>query len=99
MAQPTTYTWNIVPETTPPALAIARSVDARMVEVVFTENVVESEAMNPLNYLITGAGGLAVNGVVKVSGSIYRLVTARQTVGASYSVQASNIHDLAGNLI
>lgn len=99
MAQPTSYTWNVVAETTPPTLALARAVDARIVEVIFSEDVVESEALNPLNYTITGGGGLAVNGVTKVTASIYRLITARQTVGASYTVQASNIHDLAGNLI
>lgn len=99
MAQPNSYSWNVVTETTPPTLVLARAVDARIVEVLFSEDVVESEALNPLNYLITGAGGLAVNGVTKVSASIYRLVTARQTVAGAYTVQASNIHDLAGNLI
>jgi hypothetical protein len=99
MAQPNSYTWNVVPETTPPVLQIARAVDARVLEVVFSEDVNQSEAMNPLNYVITGAGGLAVNSVSKLSASIYRLNTARQTVGASYNVTASNIHDLAGNLI
>lgn len=99
MAQPNSYNWNIVPETVPPTLALARSVDARLVEVIFSEDVVEAEALNPANYSITGGGGLAVNSVVKLSASIYRLITARQTVGANYTVQASNIHDLAGNLI
>lgn len=99
MAQPNSYTWNVVPETTPPVIQMARAVDARVLEVVFSEDVVPAEALNPLNYSITGSGGLAVNGVTQLSGSIYRLSTARQTVGASYNVTASNIHDLAGNLI
>lgn len=99
MSQPAEYNWTVSADTTPPTLLLVRTVDARIVEVVFSEDVVASEALNPANYVITGAGGLAVNGVTQLSASIYRLSTARQTVGASYNVTASNIHDLAGNLI
>lgn len=84
---------------TAPILSLARSIDARQVEVYFTEAVVEAEALLPANYVITGGGGLSVFAVEKITDTIFQLTTSAQEVALLYTVTASNIHDLAGNLI
>lgn len=97
MAQPTSYTWGVVSETTPPTLLFARAVDARTVDVTFSEPVVASEALLVANYAINN--GLTVESVTQLTADSFRLRTSLQTAGTSYLVTASNIHDLAGNLI
>ena len=99
MSQPTSYTWPVVAESVPPTLLLARAVDARTVDVIFSEPVVVSEALVPTNYVITGGAGLTVSAVQQISVDTFRLTTSKQVVGQSYLVTASNIHDLAGNLI
>lgn len=81
----------------PPSIVLSRSIDARTVEVLFNEAVVEDEALTAANYSIDG--GLTVSAVVKVTSSIYRLTTSKQAVGDLYTVTVSDIHDLVGNLI
>lgn len=99
MSQPGSYSWNITQDPNPPIMVMARAVDVRRVEVTFSEPVNEFEATNPANYVITGGGGLAVLSVTKINPQTYMLTTAKQTTGQAYTVTASNIHDLAGNLI
>lgn len=99
MSQPTSYTWNIVDDTQAPIMVMARAPDVRHVEVIFSEPVVEFEATNPVNYIITGGAGLSVLKVAKVNPQTYLLTTSKQVTGQNYTVTASNIHDLAGNLI
>lgn len=82
-----------------PTLVFARAIDARLLEIIFSKAVVNSEAENPANYLITGGGGLTVSSSAKVTDTTYHLVTSRQLPGQLYTIQASNIHDLFGNLI
>lgn len=99
MSQPQSYNWTVVAETTPPTLFMVRVVDARHLEVTFSEAVVTAEALNTANWLITGGAGLAVQSVAQVTSSVYTLTTAAQVPGTSYTLTASNIHDLNGNLI
>lgn len=82
-----------------PTLVFARAIDARLLEIIFSEAVVVAEALNAANYLITGGGGLTVSTPTQVTDTTFRLVTTQQTPGQLYTVQASNIHDLFGNLI
>lgn len=83
----------------PPFVAMAAGIDGFHVKVIFSEPVVESEALVPSNYVITGSGGLTVSDVEKETDLVYILTTSLQTVGASYTLTVSNIHDLYGNLI
>lgn len=80
-----------------PTAVMARSIDAYTAEIVFDEPVVEVEALDPTHYSISPT--LKVSSVVKVTASVYRLTTVRQTQGTVYTVTVSGIHDLNGNLI
>ena len=82
-----------------PFVALAGSEDGFHVKVIFSETVVESEALIAANYVITGGAGLSVFEVFKETDKVYRLRTSLQTVGQTYTVTVSNIHDLQGNLI
>ena len=81
----------------PPTVLLAFAMSYRSVRVTFDEAVVESEALNKSNYAITG--GVYITGVTKISDTIYELSTSPMVGGTSYTITASNIHDLAGNLI
>lgn len=80
-----------------PTVLIGQSIDARTLQVSFSEPVVESEAETGANYSVDN--GLTVSTGVKVSDTVFRLTTSKQTVGQLYTVTVSNIHDLSGNLI
>lgn len=82
----------IVAPIVPADILIVRTVDARTLEIIFTEPVVVSDALVPGNYSISPS--LTVKSVEYVSPTVYRLTTAKQTVGQSYSVTISNITDL-----
>lgn len=71
--------------------------DAYKVDVIFSEAVVDTEALVAANYSINN--GLQVYSVDKLSDSSYRLHTSQQTAGVVYTLIVSNIHDLKGNLI
>jgi hypothetical protein len=80
-----------------PQALLARSIDARLMEVVFDEPVNEAEAVIAANYSISPP--LTVVSVTVVSPTIMRLVTSRQTRAQLYTVTVSGIHDISGNLI
>lgn len=82
---------------TRPFIVISRSIDARIVEVVYNERVIVSDATNPANYSIT-PGPLAVTSVDSLTEMTYRLHTAKQTDGTLYTIVVSNVRDIAGNL-
>lgn len=91
------YSMNAVAVGLLPQALSARAIDARLIEVVFNEAVVQTEAMNVANYAITPT--LAVHSVSFVNANTYRIVTDRQTRGTVYTVVVSNIHDINGDLI
>lgn len=78
-----------------PFLVQAASVDARTLQVVYSEPVNASDATNPANYSIVPP--LAVTAVSRVTSLVYVLTTARQARGQVYTVTASNVRDLANN--
>lgn len=96
---PGPFTYNFIGLGVNPFVALAGAQDGYHVKVIFSEAVVESEALIPSNYVITGGAGLSVYEVTKETDLVYRLRTSLQTVGQSYLVTVSNIHDLQGNLI
>jgi hypothetical protein len=82
-----------------PFVALASAQDALHAKVIFSEAVVEAEALVAANYIITGGAGLTVYNVTKETDLVYVLTTSLQVVGQSYTVTVSNIHDMYGNLI
>lgn len=91
------FTMNFTGIGVAPSIVMARSVDARTMEVIFSEPVLESDALNPTNYTITN--GLKALSVSKVTPVIYRLTTSKQAVGTAYNVTVSEVRDLQGNEI
>lgn len=93
-------TFNVVlvdPPSGNPFLVLVRGVDARTLEIWLSEPVVESEITNPANFAVVGPGSVSVLSVEKLAGQSYRLKTTEQARNASYTLQISNVHDLAGN--
>jgi hypothetical protein len=91
--------WNCNGDSTPPVLYSVQVVDGTVLNVIYSEPVVVSEALVAANYAITGSGGLNVLSVERVSDTTYRVTTTLQSPGASYTLTVSNVHDLNGNLI
>lgn len=79
-----------------PSILNIYCIDARTIDVSFSEEVYEPDALTKENYSINN--GLQVFKVVKVSKTTYRLTTSKQAVGTSYTVTASNIRDIYGNI-
>lgn len=101
---PTSYAGNFSNDTTgpspisnPPTILMARGVDARLVEVIFSRAMNVAEATTISNYSITG--GLAVVSANHVTDSDYLLVINPAALPGSYNVTASNMHDQQGNQI
>ena len=97
VAYPGPYLVNYTGVGVSPTVLLALAMSYRSVRVTFDEAVIESEALNKSNYMITG--GVYITGVTKISDTIYELSTSPMVGGTSYTVTASNIHDTAGNLI
>ncbi len=89
-----TVPWNgtSVPWVTPVGVQIARSVDARRLELVFNQAVNSEDALNPANYSISPS--LGVLGVTRITDLNYMLTTAQQANGQSYTVAVSNIRNI-----
>ena len=97
MANPTSYTWNAIPDGLPPTIIGVAVLDAFTLRVIFSEGMVTSEATNTVNYSFTG--GLVALQIVQESSSVYIVTTTQQVAGQSYTLTVSNVHDLNGNLI
>lgn len=79
-----------------PIPLLARSIDARTMEIVFNEALDEASAMNPANYSV--APPLAIISVVKTGlDTVYRLTTGRQDRGTLYTVTLTNVKNPQGN--
>lgn len=84
------------PDTTPPTVASARSVNNTTAEVVFSEPLDVDTAQNAANYAVTPA--LAVTrAAIQADGRTVRLTTAGQAGGTGYTVTVTNVKDVAGN--
>jgi hypothetical protein len=82
---------------TSPNVVASKSIDARHIDVFFTENVMDEDASDITNYSI--APTLTIHESVKITDSVYRLTTSKQTELVDYTVTVSNIRDLAHNPI
>jgi len=94
------------PDVTPPSLASASgSVGSALVTVVFSEPVRPAEATVPANYRVYPVGDpgadLGVTGATLASGgrSVELALGAPLSPATTYAVEASDIADLAGNVM
>ncbi len=78
-----------------PFIVMSRQIDARHIEVIFSEAVNEDDAQDPANYSISD--GITVKTATKVSPYIYVLKTSKQLPGVDHTVTVTNIRDLAGD--
>jgi len=87
-------------DTTPPALAGASALDARHLDLRFSEHMAERRLANPANYRITTGGDtLAVLDLFidKRNPAYLHLLTAEQQAEAAYTVTVGEGWDLAGH--
>ncbi len=80
-----------------PFIVMTRQIDARHIEVIFSEAVNENDAQDPTNYSISD--GIETKTATKVSPYVYVLKTSKQLPGVSHTVTATNIRDLSGDEI
>lgn len=79
----------------PPIAAQAQSLDSRRLRVIFSEPVIEADALIASNYSILPS--LAVHAVVKETESTYILTTNPQTPGTVYTLTVVNVRDTSQN--
>lgn len=72
-------------------------IDCRTLIAMYSVPVNSSDATNPANYSVDL--GLQVTEVKQETESTYVLTTTRQAPATLYTLTASNIHDLLGNLL
>lgn len=82
-----------------PYLITVKGIDARTLDIVFSEAVREDDATNPDNYVIVGPRNVNVISAMKITDLTYRLKTSAMERDANYTVQAFNIRDIANNPI
>lgn len=75
---------------------MARSIDERTLDIIFNKSVFPADALNPVNYSVSG--GITISSAVRVTDFYYRLTTSPQTINQSYMVTVSNIRDINGIL-
>lgn len=71
-------------------------IDAYHLRIQFSVPVVEADALDLSHYYCPGLDLLSVE---TITTSVYRITTSRQTELTAYSLTASAIYDLNGNLI
>lgn len=80
----------------PTVVQIAKGIDERTLDIVFSEAVMQADAEIAANYSISPT--LAVISAHRVTDFNYRLVTGPQVINQVYQVDISNIRDINGNL-
>ena len=88
----------VVNDVTSPEIISASLLDSVKLEILFTERVESSSALNISNYSINN-GINVLSGYLSTDQSKVTLNTTSHTPGQSYTISVSNVHDLAGNLI
>lgn len=78
-----------------PMFGFARALDARRLEVIFSEAMQAAAASNPANYEITPP--IAVKSVKIIAPSVVELTTAKMAFGVTYTVALHNMKDPADN--
>ncbi len=80
----------------PTIVQIAKCFDERTLEIVFSEPVLEEDAIIAANYSITPP--VEVFAAERITDWHYKLTTGPLDINASYQVDISNIRDINGNL-
>lgn len=93
------YTRTYTGAGSPPSFSAVTSLDARSFQVVFSEPVVEADALTLGNYSISGPLNVQVVSISKVNAITFIVTTTEQQRGGAYTVTISNVKDLAGNVI
>ncbi len=86
------------PDTTPPTLITAETLDQTSVSVTFSEPVHAPTAANPSNYTITN-GVSVIEASLETDGKTVMLTTSTLAEGPVYTLTVNNIQDGAGNPI
>jgi hypothetical protein len=73
---------------------MAYSLDGHTLKVIFSEAVVEADALDTANYSIPG---LTVLGAAYETDNTYILTTSLQSPNTSYTVTVTNVRDLKDN--
>lgn len=93
----TSYSWNLVPDNTPPVLSAVQVLDGFTLRVIYSKAVVVAQATVPANYGFDN--GLVAQSVVSENSFSYLVTTSQQTPATSYLLTVSNVQDLFGNTI
>lgn len=80
-----------------PSLITAQSINIRKVRVVFDVAMKINEATDPVNYEISPP--LSVTLVVAEDDHTFIVTTAPQVPGNTYTITASDMHDINGNSV
>lgn len=80
-----------------PSLISATPLSSTSVRIVFSEAVLVGEALSVGNYVVSN--GLAVRSVVQETATTFVLTTAAMSPNFKYTITASNIHNVPGNLV
>ena len=78
-------------------ISLVRVYDCRTIEIIFSDDVVESDALTIGNYSISPT--IAISSISKVNGHTYHLHTSRQTELVDYTITTQNIRDIYGTVI
>lgn len=82
-----------------PFITMVKGVDARAIDIVFSEAVLEADALDPANYTVIGPNSVTVTSVAKQTSQSFRLYTTPQDRNESYTIEVRNVRDLANNEI
>jgi hypothetical protein len=85
-------------DVTPPEILSASLLDSAKLEIVFSEPVESSSALNMSNYSINN-GISILSGYLSTNQNKVTLNSTSHTPGQSYTLTANNIRDLAGNIL
>lgn len=90
--------YSYVGDTTPPNLLSAAVINSTTIALLFSEPLETTSAQTKTNYSINN--GIVVNSaVLSVDKKAVTLNTTQHTTNQNYTVTASNVKDLAGNII
>jgi hypothetical protein len=97
-----TYEWLSTPQTVTgvgvlPYVVTAYARDNTSFVLIFSEDVTESSATNPANYVITPA--LDIVSIVKLNSTTYAMNTSQQTANTAYHITLTGVIDRANNPI
>lgn len=87
-----------VPDTTPPAIQSTTAIHANQIDLLFSEPVESISSIQPANFLRNNE--VPVSTLLSADSRTISLMYAMaMTNGVNYSIQVSNVKDLAGNTI